>query len=35
MQNQFNKMSVFECQTISEISICIYILLKQEEFKDF
>jgi hypothetical protein len=31
MQNQFNKMSVFECQTISE---SIH-KLKQEEFKDF
>jgi hypothetical protein len=30
MQNQLNKMSVFECQTISEN---IY-KLKQEEFKD-
>jgi hypothetical protein len=31
MQNQFNKMSVFECQTISEN----IKKLKQEEFKDF
>ena len=29
-QNQFNKMSVFECQTISEN----IQKLKQEEFKD-
>jgi hypothetical protein len=31
MQNQFNKMSVFECQTISEN----FQKLRQEEFKDF
>jgi hypothetical protein len=31
MQNQFNKMSVFECQIISEN----IHKLKQEEFKDF
>ena len=30
MQNQFNKMSLFECQTISEN----IHKLKQEEFKD-
>ena len=30
-QNQFNKMSVFECQTISEN----IQKLKQEKFKDF
>jgi hypothetical protein len=31
MQDQFNKMSVFECQTISENTQ----KLKQEKFKDF
>ena len=31
MQNQFNKISVFECQTISEN----IQKLKQEKFKDF
>ena len=31
MQNQFNKMSVFECQTISEN----IQKLEQEKFKDF
>ena len=31
MQNQFNKMSVFECQTNSEN----IHKLKQEKFKDF
>jgi hypothetical protein len=30
MQNKFNKMAVFECQTISEN----IHKLKQEEFKD-